>query len=218
MKFRSLFSFGLLAILILISAACTTADMTATYVNPELDDQLKYDQIYVSCMFNNETGEILVEEELAYELAREDVKTMLSHQMFPGNEKVFEQDRQMVYDKINEGGNDAVLTVTVIWEDSDLRYVPTTQPYTPITTYGPYYNTYWGYYGYNGPLIYEPGYYTSSREYFVEANLFDAESEELVWSGQTDTYSLADIEHTSANIADLIVDEFEEEELFSEAG
>lgn len=43
------------------------------------------------------------------------------------------------------------------------------------------------------PLYYQPGYYVTDKTYYLETNLYDASTEELIWSAQSATYNPASI-------------------------
>ena len=51
----------------------------------------------------------------------------------------------------------------------------------------PYHNSFDGYYGHVGGYVYEPGYYRRHTYVKLETNLYDAGSEALVWSMQSET-------------------------------
>lgn len=211
MKKIQLIILGLIAVFAISS--CRSTEMAATYLNPDADPELKYDKIYVTAIFNMENGRKMLEDEVAHDLRERDIRSTVSHEVFPGPGKEFMEDQNMVYNKIDGSGNDGILTVAVIWEESNTRFVPSNNVYSPVVI-NPYYRDYWRYYGNAGSITYEPGYYTTTRNYFIEANLYDVESKELVWSGQTEVYSLADMDNLTANIADMIINELEDANLF----
>lgn len=213
---RTVKLFSICLSLVFLVTACQTTQMTATYLNPEANPELKYDNIYVSAIFNMDESRQLLEDEIAHDLRERNISSSVSHEVFPGPGKEFEENRERVYNEIDAGGNDAILTVAVIWEGSNTRFVPSNNTYSPVVI-NPYYRDYWRYYGNSGSITYKPGYYTQTRNYFIEANLYNVESKELVWSGQTEVYSLADLDNLSANIADLIINELEDADLLSRA-
>ena len=84
----------------------------------------------------------------------------------------------------------------------------------PISTvsfgfYGGFYN----YYNYRYPAVYDPGYYTQDKTYFLETNLYDAETEKLLWSAQSRTYNPIDIDSFSEEFAGIIVARLKKEGL-----
>ncbi|HEX5132472.1 MAG TPA: hypothetical protein VFX92_08295 [Candidatus Krumholzibacteria bacterium] len=79
-------------------------------------------------------------------------------------------------------GVDGVVTMRFLGSQEKLEYVPGT------TTYGPtYYQPFWGYYGYATPMMYDPGYYTTTNLVRMETNIYSLAQEELLWSGHSET-------------------------------
>ncbi|MBE9483488.1 MAG: hypothetical protein IMY74_01505, partial [Bacteroidetes bacterium] len=67
---------------------------------------------------------------------------------------------------------------------------------------------FYDYYGGFNNYYYSPGYYTGSVQIFLEANFFDFESGELLWSAQTKTTDLTNIDKMAVEFADVIVADF----------
>jgi hypothetical protein len=55
--------------------------------------------------------------------------------------------------------------------------------------------------------LYSPGYYTGSISVFVETNLYNYPGEDLVWSGQSKTTDISDLERSAREFSDVVVDE-----------
>jgi hypothetical protein len=52
--------------------------------------------------------------------------------------------------------------------------------------------------------MYDPGYYTTDKTYFMEGELFDAETETMIWSVQTESYNPSSIDKFSKQLTDLM--------------
>lgn len=91
-------------------------------------------------------------------------------------EKVKEED---IADKLKASGYDAVITTVLLDKSKDDSYQQGNVSYQPvgIRRFGRYYTTIYD-------RVYEPGYYTSSTNYFLESNLYDIASGNLVYSAQ----------------------------------
>lgn len=79
----------------------------------------------------------------------------------------------------------------------------------------PFYNTFWGYFNYWGPIIYDPGYYTQDKIYYLETNLYDADTENLVWSAQSETVNPRNLQTFSEEFAEVTAEEMAENNLLS---
>ncbi len=106
--------------------------------------------------------------------------------------------------KMRELGCDAVLTMALLDEKSETRYVQGTSTYPTMGMYGGYYGGFGGYYGYRYGGVYSPGYYTEDKTYFIEANVYDVQNETLQWSGQSKSWNPSSIEKFSKDYAVMI--------------
>lgn len=98
------------------------------------------------------------------------------------------QQRQMVMSQIQRTNADGILTVALLRRETESHYVPGGGGYwNPGLRYG-YYNNFWSYYNNWYPQIYSPGYYDQTKVYYIETNLYNAKTEELIWTAQTRTY------------------------------
>ena len=88
------------------------------------------------------------------------------------------------------------MTFTLIKQQEETKYIPGNTAYAPMGRYG-HYGSFGGYYGYYGSRMYDPGYYTQDEVFFIETNLYDVESEKLVWSVQSKTYNPSGIQQFS---------------------
>ena len=58
-----------------------------------------------------------------------------------------------------------------------------------------------------------PGYYTTDQTYFIEGNLFDANTNELLYSIQSKAYNPTDIATESAVYTTLVFDQMQKDGL-----
>lgn len=62
----------------------------------------------------------------------------------------------------------------------------------------------WGYYGWAYPIAYSPGYMRTDRLVGVETNVYDVESDRLVWSGLSRTENPNDVRKLVAATAKTV--------------
>lgn len=92
------------------------------------------------------------------------------------------KDEEGAKAKVQEQGIDGVITLRFLGSKEKLEYVPGTTTYAPT-----YYQPFWGYYGYASPMMYDPGYYTTTNYIRVETNIYSLADEQLLWSGHSET-------------------------------
>ncbi|MGE0569323.1 MAG: hypothetical protein AB7O73_15395 [Bacteroidia bacterium] len=176
---------GLLLVICLDSCSGSTM-ITGTWKKADVDR--KYNHILVAALSGTTTGKSILEEELVRNLSTRGLTITKSIDILPPNFINDDNHKQQLLDSIRGSGIDAILTVSLIDQKTETRYVPGTYNYAPYPSFG-YYGTFWGYYNYWYPRFETPGYYVEDNVYFLETNIYDARSEELIWSAQSQTYN-----------------------------
>lgn len=120
----------------------------------------------------------------------------------PGAFDKMEEDAAIA--KLKTSGVEAVLTIVMLDKQKESRYVPGNIYYSP---YGYYYNRFWGYRTTLYQRIYEPGYYLNSTKYFWESNLYDMDSQKLIYSVQTESFDPASTEILGHEYGQLIIND-----------
>jgi len=117
--------------------------------------------------------------------------------------KAFDKmDEAEALEKIRNGGVSAVITIVLLDKTRERYYVPGHISYSP---YGIYHDRFWGYYNTMYGRIYSTGYYEFSTKYFLESNLFDMTTKELVYSAQTESFDPASTEMLGHEYGRMIV-------------
>lgn len=126
-----------------------------------------------------------------------------------------EQDRAALLEKIQGSEADAILTVALLNEHTEERYVPGTDPYNPVPRFG-YAPRFWGYYSDRYPVLNTPAYYQEDKIYFLETNLYDAKTEALLWSAQSETYSPGSLSPVSRDFVAMVIGRMEADGIIRE--
>ena len=109
----------------------------------------------------------------------------------------------MMMEKIKQLNCDLIFTLTLTDKKSETRYVSGNSGfYGPFPGYGLQFR---GFYSYWYPYAYDPGYYVTDKTYFMEGNLFDVETETLIWSVQSTTINPGSIEKFSKELIETMV-------------
>ncbi|WP_037361254.1 hypothetical protein [Asinibacterium sp. OR53] len=107
--------------------------------------------------------------------------------------------RQTILDKQFDG----IITVRVLNINEHDRWVPGHIYYGPVGFYRGFYGYYtrvWGYYG-------DPGYTVTDVEVLLESNLFKAATGELLWSGQSKSFTRDPTSEMATRYAKNIVED-----------
>jgi hypothetical protein len=200
-----------LIVVIIIAAAFSSCGpsikTTASWVNKEKIKEKHYKNIFIVALLRNLQAKTTLENDLANAAEARGIKAYKSIDVFgPTIQKEILPLKEDVEKKLAELNCDAIFTVALVDKQSETRFVPGSYPnYMPYTTYG-YYRYFGGYYGY-GAGFYDQGYYTTDKTYFIESNLYDAKTEELMLSIQSQAVNPSGIEKSSKEYTQTLIEE-----------
>lgn len=202
-----------------LGACSAGTEITGSWRNSEaqsLADDIH--TILVTALTPRANARQSVENDLATALQKKGYQTIKSIDVLPPTFRDSEApDKTELLSRIEETGADAILTVALIDEDTESRYVPGSYGYAPYPRFG-YYGTFWGYYNTWYPTLHSPGYYEEDKVYFIETNLYDAETEQLLWSAQSETYNPKSLPRFANDFAEVVVTRMVKEDLLDPHG
>lgn len=182
----------LLLPLLALGACGTNTSITGSYKDGAAPKE-KFDKVFIVALTERASVRQTVESKLVGLIASKGAATLKSSDALPPNFRSGDatKDKDLLISKIRETNCDGILTVALISQENETRYVPGSANYYPV---GGYYGGFGAYYAYGYGSYYSPGYYTDDKIYYVEANLYDTATEKLVWSAQSKTYNPASLD------------------------
>jgi hypothetical protein len=187
--------------------SCTSTQVVSSYKD-ESAPAKQYKKILVLGLFQQK--ERSVKQETEKELA--DRLTGLGYTAITAMDeygpKAFEKIAEdQITEKVKADGYDAVITTAVLDTKKEERYQPGNVRYQPV---GVYYNRFGRYYSTVYNKIYDPGYYTESTNYFLETNMYDVKSGNLVYSVQTKAFDPSSTKNMAGDNSKTIVKDMTE--------
>jgi len=209
----------ILFITTLMLSCVPTRDITITnsWLNRERMKQRAYKNIYIIGLFNNTTVSTILEYEIAMEANSRRYTTHRNREEFPYIFDDFAKGKEMLLSKVKTLGCDAIFVTSLKDIHSETYYVSTSSvgvgvsgAYTPNGDYNNFDTYYTSYYAETSLS----GYYQTDKHYFIESNLYDANTYELLWSVQSQSYNPTDIEKVSKDYTHELFDQLEKEKDF----
>jgi hypothetical protein len=192
------------AIVLLLAGCGPTQRVTSSWRNPSNDPNKRYTKVFVSALVSRQNYRMALEEHMARAVRSQGYQVVKSVDAFtPTFTQTSAPDKDAMIGKIRELGCDLIFTVSLVDKQSETRYVPGNSMYAPWPGYGMGFR---GYYGYMYPMAWDPGYYTTDKTYFMEGHLFDAATESLMWSVQTESYNPESIEKFSEGLTQVMLE------------
>jgi hypothetical protein len=203
---------GLAFLFAVTLSSCSSSSMRimATWVNKNDMPAVQpgKHKIFIFAMTQNYEAQVNIENDLAAAAEAKGIKTVKSVDAFG---PILTLDKlpktEVLLKAIRDLGCDGIFTIAVVDQQSQTYYTPGSSAgvFVPYSGYGTYYS---GYYAYS-PVFYTPGYYSTDKTYFIESNLFNANTEKMLVSMQSKVVNPGDITKASKQYTQMLVTELQ---------
>ena len=205
--------FACLIITFILQACSSPKETTGVWVNKEKIQGKSFNKLFIVVMTADPEARSTVEGDLvaiAKSRGHEAIKSIDLIPVVLSDPKLPTKDE--VVAKVKESGCDAVFVGTILKKEEDVRYTPGTTAYS-VAPYASYAGTYTGYYSYWYQSVSTPEYYDHEKTYFMQSNLYDVASEEVMWSVQSKVFSPGSIKKFSRAYTSTLIKQLEKEKL-----
>jgi len=210
--------FAVLCGSLLALAACTTTstNFSQSYRNPGYEGTF-FKKVMVIGIAQDQKGRQAFEDALVSAIVAEGGSAEASIGVLPHEEQISEDQ---LHAAIDAGGFDAVLITRVLSVDKSQEYTPPKAYNNPETRYYPAssgwgygYGGYYGFYGTTFAEVHEPGYFETSTTVKLETNLYSVATNELVWTGQSETVDPESIDDARSSMTHAVAKKLKAERL-----
>lgn len=191
-----------ITILVLIASGCTSTRVTTSWKAPDVPPK-NFQKIMIVGLIRDADRSIQenMENHFVGDLKAMGIEGISSLQAF-GPKAMENLSEEEAVAKMKTSGADAVITIVLLDKQKERQYYPGNFYYSP---YGYYHNRFWGYRTVLYRRIYEPGYYVTDTRYFWESNLYDMETQKLIYSAQTQSFDPSSSATLGHQYSELIV-------------
>lgn len=202
--------FALLMITLMFSACTGPKEATGVYVNKDKIQGKSFSKIFIVVMSADPEARSTVENDIAAIATSRGHQVVKSIDLIPASIKDPKlPTKDEVVAKVKESGCDAVFVASLLKKDESVGYTQGGTAYS-IQPYQTYYT---GYYTYWYPSVSTPSYYDHEKTYFMQSNLYDVASEEIMWSVQSKIFSPETIKKFSKQYTSTLIKQLEKEKL-----
>ncbi len=221
MKFKNIF-IGIVTILVVASCATTSTKMTETWKAPDFKTK-HFKKLLVLGITQDGVDRRMFEDSMAKALTNEGAKSIPSYTVLPNGGKLNEATVTQVVKKYKYDG---VIVTKLITVSTDIKHVPAesyVQPYQagyPANYYdrgydGFYAPGYYNHYAVSYEIVTIPAYNIKTNTAVIETNLYDIETQNLVWSGRSATINPLSASNAIPSITAAIAKKLKEEKVIT---
>lgn len=190
---------------LIIGACSTSTRITGSWKDPAVDASTgERKSVLITALSRNIEVRTKLEDALAAKAAERSIKAVKGSDIFTPDFFHELPNRNELIAQIRQTGVDAILTVSLIDTESETRYVRGSTRYAPMPVYS-WYGGFYSYINYWHPIMYDPGYYVTEKTYFLETNLYNAETGRLIWSAQSETVNPTSIDAFAAEYPEVLL-------------
>ncbi len=195
--FKKTLTILLLSVIII---SCSSTMVIGTWKKSE-DQEVKYDKIALLGISHSTVYRKIFEQAVEEQMLNYGYEAEGALDFLPPNENEDNTSPEIVMAFFASAKVDAVMTMHLLEIDDTRHYVPGRAYFIPYYNTYSFYDHYYEVYEY----VYSPAYYAGELDVFLEANLFDFETGELIWSAQTETMDLNNINEIANSFAKTLV-------------
>ena len=180
--------------------------ITGSWINPSAKGKpVSGKSVFIASLSRSIEVRNTLEDALAKAATERNIPAVKSTSYFTPDFYQTTPSRELLLSRIAKTGAGTIMTVALIDKESETRYVPGSAGYAPFPNYR-WYGGFYSYYNYWRGTFYEPGYYVTDKTYFMETNIYDAKTDELIWSAQSQTVNPGTIQRFAKEYPKILIE------------
>jgi len=184
------------ALVVALIVGCASTKLTSTWRDPAIGP-VQFRKVAGIALTADPTVRRIAEDEFVRAVGP--AQGIAGYTLIPDEEL---RDRDKARARLEAAGVDGAVVYRLAAVEERERWVPP-------TTYG----SMWGYWGWAGPMVYEPGYLTSDQYVQVETAAYSVSDARLVWAGRSETINPSSVEDLIGGVVRVSVEELRKEKL-----
>ncbi len=197
----------------ILLASCANTKISQSWVEP--DNKKSYGDLLIIGIAESEQNRRAYESHFVDDLRAMGIEAEASYKLIKSNEKI---DRDTVAKAIDGLNIDGVIVTHLVAVDEETVYRPSTGSMYGgygVGYGGGYYGGLYSYYPHVNSYVNNPGYYTTHETYTLETNLYDVESEELVWSARSRSFAPESVQEVIVDLTNLLIQDLKDKNLIN---
>ena len=176
-------------------SGCVSTKITSSWREPDKSVVVeKLNKVLVVALFKDETSRHRAEDQMAGYLSGKGIASYnyLDASFNKANEELLRR-------KIKADGFDGAVTMRLVDVEKEKTYTPGN-----ISLYPQYYRNFSGYYHRSWSNYSTPGYYTTTKVYTIETNVYSIKEDRIIWSGLTETTNPDGVKKITEEVAQAV--------------
>jgi hypothetical protein len=188
-------------------SSCTSTKITSSWREPNKEVAVSMlNKVLVVALFKDETSRHKAEDQMAGYL---NGKGIVSYNYL--KESFDKKNEDALREKIKKDGFDGAVTMRLVDVDKEKIYTPAN-----TSLYPSYYRNFSGYYYRSYSYFSDPGYYSTTKTYTIETNVYSIKEDKIIWSALTKTSDPDGVQKMTEEVAEIVYKRMVKEGFISE--
>lgn len=175
--------------------SCTSTKIVSSWCEPNKQITIEnMHKILVVAIFKRESSSNRAEDKMVDYLKEKGVP---SYRYFEAN--FDKKNEDVIRQKIKEDGFDGAVTMRLVAVDKEKIHTP-----GEIYLYPEYYRNFSGYYYSRWHYNSTPGYYTTSKKFIIETNVYSIKTDKIIWSSITESIDPGGVENLTNEVTKVV--------------
>lgn len=192
------------AVLSFVLSCSSSTRITGVWRNNNTSREVNFKSYAILVLTENVVTRSVVERHMAEALTEFGKSAVRSVDIIPPSFRDQQLRKEDLVDTLRSKGIEAIVTVAILREQTETRHQSADISYMPMVRFG-WYGSFWGYYSHWYPRVFVQDYVVQDNVYYTEVNVYETESESLIWSAQSETYNHFDLESASQEFSRVVV-------------
>lgn len=185
----------LLLLTVFIIISCKSTHIVSSWQEPNKEIKIQnLNKILVVALFKTETSSRKAEDQMVDYLGGKGIQ---SYNYFKSNFN--KENEQAIRTKIKKDGFDGAVTMRLIDVDNEKVYTPAETNFYPE-----YYRSFSGYFYNRWNYSLTPGYFTTTKTFTVETNVYSINDDKIIWTALTETTNPDGLQNMTNDIAKVV--------------
>ncbi|WP_310556283.1 hypothetical protein [Flavobacterium sp.] len=181
--------------LILLVISCSSTKIVSSWSEPNKEIKINnLNKVLVVALLDNQTSQHKAEDQMVGYL---NGKGEQSYNYFKSNFN--KENEEAIRTKIKKDGFDGAVTMRLIDVDKEKIYTPSDANFYPM-----YYRDFSGYYFNRWNYNTTSGYYTTTKTFTVETNVYSIKEDKIIWTALTETTNPDGLKTMTSEIAKVV--------------
>ena len=207
-----------IASLTLFASCSASKEPTGVWVNTEKIKGKSFKKIFIVVMSADIEARSVIENDLAAAAREKGYNVVKSIDAIPPSL----QDpklpaKEEIMNKVKDSSCDAIFVCAVLKNEDGITYTESKQTHAPTTGITYYGGTFFGYYNNYYTTVTTNAYYTKEKTYFIQSNLYDVPTQEIMWSVRSQILNPSSLKNFSIVYSGSLIMKLENSSLLQKA-